>query len=289
MNFERSLLEAATDHKVHPFRKGPLPMGWNPAKHGLYATHLAILYGVSRRLSVEERAEHLRLVQLLARASLASTTNIVRSYAANKARWPADQSATLFALALYDDKEGTSYHRVPLRKFQQQHNLHLGKNGLPWSEWTGRHSSSAFSRGCALAYTVRYLAPLDAPFAKKLWASTWKHHGESLMGFEGLREWPRGVTRKADADSGPIFFGVGASATAIGRIAASAVGQVKHRAALDSTASWVHRLVAGSKMLRDAEHNILSRALFWAADAATLRQLQNSTALEKDVSPTKVP
>jgi hypothetical protein len=74
----------------------------------------------------------------------------------------------------------------------------------------------------------------------------------------GFREWPPGVRRAADVDSGPIVAGIGAAASGLAIGASRAVGDdVTHARLLASAA------IAGaaSDAFADARANILARAI----------------------------
>jgi len=68
---------------------------------------------------------------------------------------------------------------------------------------------------------MSYFAPKEA---KRLWASYVRNYKRDYILFAGFREWPPGINRKEDMDSGPVIFGVGAAATGLALRASSAMG-----------------------------------------------------------------
>ena len=67
----------------------------------------------------------------------------------------------------------------------------------------------------------------------------------------GFREWPVGVDRAADVDSGPIVSGIGAAASALGIAAARAMGDDALAKRLESVADRVTFI--GSKVSSSIE------------------------------------
>ena len=65
-------------------------------------------------------------------------------------------------------------------------------------------------------------------------------------GLVGFREWPRGVERPADMDSGPIVFGIGTAASALAIGAARAQGDEVLATRLESAAATAIALGAGA-------------------------------------------
>ena len=183
------------------------------AHNGLYASHLAILHGV-RDLADPAACDpdqHRRLAQRLADAATTHPSGVGRSFASSKARWPADQAATLYALWLYDRAHPASpLSEAPLARF-------LGAfppTSLPPTEITGTAANHAIPRGSALSFTTRYLAPVAPAHARALWATMQREYIVRTPLAVGVREWPPDFSAPPDIDSGPIVAGIGASATA---------------------------------------------------------------------------
>jgi hypothetical protein len=235
--------------------------------HGLWLSHYALILAdeidVATRVAAEPRPhadaprvdlrpardELLRVARALAARSLAEKTAIVPSYPNNRARWPADQTATLAALGRADRALGTHLVDEPLARFRARYATvdADGRAVLPVSEATGAHATSKLPRGCALSWSVRYLAEVDRPLADALWAAYKRDSLVSVpvVGIAGFREWPRGVNRPADVDSGPIVQGIGAAASAFGIAAARALGDEDTATAIEGSAALAEGLGLG--------------------------------------------
>lgn len=213
-------------------------------RHGLWLSHLALILGDGDATGpCLDEALHRRVATGLARASLDDTTGHAPSYPHKRERWPADQAATLAGLARFDRAHGTSLAQEPRARYRAALERARDAAGLPWSEVSGK-GTGALPRGCALSYSIRYLSEVDPETARAWWAA---YRGAYLVDrylLIGFREWPPGVEREADVDSGPIVGGVGAAATAFGIAAARAMGDRGLAARLEATADVVS-LAAG--------------------------------------------
>ena len=205
-------------------------------EHGLWLSHFNLILGrVQEQVKEQDPTLHHRISAALATRALAEKTGIGPSYPGARMRWPADQLATLASLARHDRLHGTKLLDEPLRRFRAGVPIDQAL-GLPVSEVLGTTKTSRYPRGCALSWSVRYLAEFDLPAATELWKTYRNHYLISAFLIVGLREWPPGVDRGADVDSGPVIHGIGAAATAFGLIAARAVDDESTAARLEGAA-----------------------------------------------------
>ena len=228
-------------------------------RHTLHASHYAIVLGVRDALMPEacDAEAHAALVQQLVDASMAHPTGVARSFTSAPARWPTDQAATLYGVHLYDTAHGSEHVKGPLDRFRAT----VGEEGLVPTELTGSVPDATVPRGSSLAFMVRYLAPVDAALARRLWRDLQDDFVVRLGPAAGLREWPAGTDRPPDIDSGPIVQGIGASATAFGRAAARAVGDEELALALQHTAHLGHWLASQRPDLDKAADSALAVAI----------------------------
>ena len=254
--------------QLHPARRaearrcaaGALKLAWR-TKPGaavatvgdaIWLTHLNLIYGAADRLGdCPDPGLHRAITQRLVSMSLADRHAHAPSYSAVKARWPADQAATLASLVRFDSAHGTSLAHAPIAAWKKVVAKTEGastghKTGLPRSEVVGVTAGSALPRGCANAFLARYGAEVDRELSAAWWASfrdDWVVHLGPLIGF---REWPPGVERPGDSDSGPIILGIGTAASALSIAAARANGDEAIAQHLELSAAQVKMLgVAG--------------------------------------------
>ncbi len=260
-----SLSELALGPRVSPYGGAP------PAAlgdHGLYLSHLLIV--LSRAAEVAERGagRHEALARRVAehlarRSSSAEPWHVIASYPAPYRRWPADQAATLYALHLADRAFGSALAPGPRDAYLTAMAAATTPLGLPRSEVTGKDPMGALPRGCALSFTVRYLAPLAPEHAAQVWQAYRRFYAVEVLGAAGFREWPPGFDGREDDDSGPIVFGIGAAATGLALAASRAVGDEDTYRALRRSEALVRGL--GGEALQAAGDTILAQAIaLWA-------------------------
>lgn len=230
----------------------------------LWLTHLNLVLGAADEVGpCADEALHRALSERLAAVSIADPLGHAASYSGISLRWPADQAATLASLARYDGAHAAHTLDAPLAKWRAT----LEKQGmnatyqLPVSEVTGRGPGAALPRGCAQSYISRYLAEADPALSATWWKAYREHFLTRVAGLPGFREWPSGVERKADVDSGPILLGVGAAASAFGIAAARAQGDAALALQLESSADLVLSTGAGGA----AASTVLAQAIRFQA------------------------
>lgn len=250
----------------------PSGLDLDQASHGLWLTHWALIMGAADRvMPCPDARLHARLAQALAAAAARDPSGLGSSYPGTRERWPADQSATLAALARFDRAHHAETASVPYARYQRAVEAHLDPDtGLPYSELSGR-GSGKLPRGCALSYSTRYLAELDPASARALWVRYKKRYLVDAGLLVGFREWPPGRDRAADIDSGPIVRGVGAAATAFAISAARAMGDRALVARLEATAAIVGSAAKLDRGVARASESTLAEAIrFQAGEQAEL-------------------
>lgn len=216
---------------------------------GLFLTHLSLIYGAADEVGpCLDEARHRRLAQTLARRSLADPLKHAASYGGTELRWPADQTATLAGLARFDHAHGTSLTEAPFTAWKEVIAQRLDPaTGLPWSEVSGRGPGARHPRGCAQSFISRYLVEVDPPLAASWWRPYRDRFLVRLGPVVGFREWPPGVERPGDLDSGPIVMGIGVAASAFAISAAKAQGDLALAAQLEGSAEAVRAMGVGGK------------------------------------------
>ena len=79
-------------------------------------------------------------------------------------------------------------------------------------------------RGCELSWRVSLMALMAPEEARTLYRTYVDGFWRERLIFAGFAEWPEGVKRKEDMDSGPIIMGIGMAASALGLSAARSTG-----------------------------------------------------------------
>lgn len=221
---------------VSPYDKD-IAMVSDLGDHGLYLSHLNLILGCYVRVSGDGHydALHERASRHLAALSLRDGDFHAPSWPGSP-KWPADQTVTLCSLYLYDrtrPAEILEIFRRPMDRLAQMKKAGLSRKPIEgWLAYmkeqatdadTGLHRSAIadldyahLPRGCALSWSVLYMAQFAPGEASDLYAAYRKSHRTEILGFGGFREWPRGQARASDVDSGPVVFGAGMAATGLG-------------------------------------------------------------------------
>ncbi len=270
------LAATAVDPRFRPFEAPAGPYD----HHNLYVTHWLIVVTALAELEPlhVEAQRGPSLAAHLAEVSLAHPSGVARSFPSSVARWPADQAATLYALARADATWGSDLHRGPLARYTDAVSRRESTvPGLPVSEWTGQRPFADRPRGSALAWSVRYLADVHPETAHRWWESGKPVFRSEGLGLVGFREWPPDDDHPADIDSGPILLGMSAAATAFALGASRAVDDCETWHALAKTQDAVSQMAAdpeaakrfgGVATMRAVQETALAAAI--AANQATI-------------------
>lgn len=224
----RELVERALDPRVSPFKKRADEVA-HLGDYGLYLSHLNLILGVHRHVTGDETYDkfHTRVSKHLAARSRADGDWHARSYPVPKHlaerqgayKWPADQAALLASLFLYDMTRKKKLSSRPIRRwlaYMKSKKMTHEELGLPLSALDQKVEYARFPRGCALSWTILYMAQFAPEEASALYETYREKYHQTALGFGGFREWPPGVDRGMDVDSGPVILGVGVAATGLG-------------------------------------------------------------------------
>ncbi|MBA3685875.1 MAG: hypothetical protein H0W72_11635 [Planctomycetes bacterium] len=192
-------------------------------QHATYIGQLALALGVWRLAGGDDRYEavHARLHSVLLDALVAARGDQLRSFPTYA--WTFDTIPCLAALRLRDRVRGESTADAAIR----EHLAWVASEGvdaateLPAS--IVEPGKRAPPRGCDLSLRVAMLAQVDHGAARALWQRYVVVHWCERATMAGFREYPPGVNRPGDPDSGPILQGIGMSATGLGIAAARAI------------------------------------------------------------------
>ena len=139
------------------------------------------------------------------------------------------------------------------------------KTDLYVSELTGKTEYSSIPRGCALSWSLRYMASFAPEEAKNLWIKYKKHFKQEFIFVAGFREWPKEKNGKEDSDSGPIVYGIGAAATAFGIGAANALKDEITFSQLRTTQMIINQYINlfGNEKLKRTSKNLLAKSIMF--------------------------
>lgn len=151
------------------------------------------------------------------------------------ATWPADNVFAWRSLQLHDERFGTRYAEGFPKLREKLERGADPASGLAPSAMSLAGLREDVPRGCALSWSLSTLPALDPDYAKQQWSAYRRHFFRCAGGLCLIREYPAGVSRRMDADSGPIIDGLGMAASGLGLAAARANGDLDAAAALQRT------------------------------------------------------
>lgn len=124
-------------------------------------------------------------------------------------------------------------------------------------------------RGSGAAWMAYFLTFIDEAFAREQFSALFREFGVALpLGAFALREWPRGVERGGDVDSGPLVFGLSPSGTGFALAGAAFTNDEVRLLAMLTTAELVGTSV-GSERRRYLFSPLVGDAITLATRTAT--------------------
>lgn len=130
--------------------------------------------------------------------------------------WPVDSVVAIAAIAL--GAETIGYDAEPLIQrwlagTEQRRDPATGLLPHRVDPRTGAPVEGA--RGSSQAMLLRFLHEVAPIRARRDWDAFWRQFRSTMPGVPGIREYPRGTAGPADVDSGPLIFGLSASASVV--------------------------------------------------------------------------
>ncbi|MGS2807171.1 hypothetical protein [Nocardia sp. MW-W600-9] len=169
----------------------------------------------------------------IAQAFAASETPFLQAY--HGQAWPVDSTVAIASLRLHDRLFGERFGAVTTRWLASAR-AHLDPaTGLLPHEVAPDGTQLDGARATSQTVILRFLPELDADFAR----SQYRLFRDQFLSYPGgfgpaLREYPRGVDKAGDVDSGPLVAGISLSATVVGLGAARVNGDRELAAAIGS-------------------------------------------------------
>lgn len=195
---------------------------------GNYYSNLNLMLGVYKEISGSDKYKDLntRITKHLVQNSGEENNFHFPSYPNEERAWPSDQAFVLHTINLYNKNYNTDFGEGLIKEWEEfilENNIDK-ETGLPITDVNRVSSVSLNPRGSATSYLIMYTSKFDKELAKKWWSNFENSDFLADFGFiSGFKEY-LSSDRNPDVDSGPIIFGIGSSATALGIGAAYSVG-----------------------------------------------------------------
>jgi hypothetical protein len=207
---------------------------------------------------------HDRVTEALARRLALSPHAAIETYPGES--YPADIAAVAASIALYD-RATTERHRPLLGRwlsafFERYVDPRSGLLYQSIDAGSGKPIDSARASGSAIA--AYFLSFVDDGAARRLFGAVARQRA-SFLGFGGIREYPAGDVGSGDIDSGPLVFGISASASAFALSGARLYGDRSLLTELLRTASLVGMPIETEGRLRFVSGGSIGNAIVLAA------------------------
>jgi hypothetical protein len=203
-----------------------------------------------RSVSSDTRYDRLivRVAEALNAAFSASRTGVLKSY--EDMWWISDNLPALAALAEYDRqfRRDTSPVREKFLAAARGYYMDGATGLLVTYVDADAHEVLQGPRGVSTMYGLHFLRDIAPALAQEQYAKARRHLLRTVFGLAAVREFPEGVKPRPDVDSGPLFLGIGPSASGFAIAAAAVMGD-------DETAESLLKslALAGMPELRSGE------------------------------------
>ena len=130
--------------------------------------------------------------------------------------WPADNIMCLASLSLYNKIYPPQYKAIIstwLSRIKQHLDTEIGLIPHAFNPETNQGAEGV--RGSSQSLINCFLMEIDSSFAKEQFALFKKHFIEKRLGLSAVLEYPIGVDKQGDVDSGPVIWGVGTAASIV--------------------------------------------------------------------------
>lgn len=170
--------------------------------------HLAWALGASCHLGNELPPVALPVADALARRFDAAPSALIETYPGET--YVPDNVVAIAGLSLLQRCRGDARHAATITRFLDV----MRRDRLDAKTGVLVFAPGQPGRGSGAAWMAYFLTFIDEPFAREQFIALFREFGEPLpFGGFAIREWPRGVERGGDVDSGPLVFGLSPSGT----------------------------------------------------------------------------
>lgn len=159
----------------------------------------------------------------LAAAFDESSTPFLRAYPSQA--WPVDNVVAMAALQLHDTLL-PARHQATIERWlaAARERLDPATGLLPHSVDPETGFGLEGARGSSQSIIARFLPEIDPLWGHEQYLRFREEFVTTVIGVPGVREYPHGIEREGDVDSGPLIFGISLSATVVTLGAAFADG-----------------------------------------------------------------
>lgn len=176
--------------------------------HVGYLGHLAWSMGAACLVGNELDPRAREVVAALARRFEASPTLLLETYPGET--YVPDNLVAVAGIALVARCTGDARHTATVTRFVER----LRGERLDSATGVLVFTPGGPGRGSGAAWMAYFLTFVDEPFARSQFEALFRTFGVELpLGGFAVREWPAGVDRPGDVDSGPLVFGLSPSGT----------------------------------------------------------------------------
>lgn len=191
-----------------------------PVPYGVFYTGWSNLL-LAKKLSLQPISERKAIdVQLykdncraIIKAMNESQYPFLESYSGNV--WPADNIVAMASVAEYQNIVDTCYN-YEIKTWIENVKLHLSlATGLIPHSVQFNNKEIEGARGCSQSLMLQFLFDIDSTFAKQQFDLYKIHFLTSRFTLPAICEYPKGVDKEGDVDSGPVIWGIGGAASIV--------------------------------------------------------------------------
>jgi len=154
--------------------------------------------------------------KLLAEAYTKSETPYLESY--TDQTWPADNVIGMASIGIHDKILSPKYEGLTADWLKQvKKNLDPNTGLIPHKSSASKGESIEGARGSSQSLILNFLPEIDRKFANDQFTLYKALFLDYRLGLPGIREYPKGTAGLGDVDSGPVVWGIGASASIVGQ------------------------------------------------------------------------
>lgn len=183
--------------------------------HAAYLGNLNVLLGLHRVVAPHSKHAALndRVTSALIQGVSANPLGLLPSYP--EEYYPMDNCAVAGSIGMHSRATGTDRSDFLRRWGENFRNRYVERKTGLLIQAVDRNSGAGIDhpRGSGTALGAYWLSFADPKLSAELFDAIRRELADPLLGFGGIKEYPKGITGSGDVDSGPVVFGYGVSPT----------------------------------------------------------------------------